>query len=310
MDVTIEGLRFERDGRVVLDIPSLVLCGDRTTAVLGPNGAGKTTLLRLIAGLERPASGRVLIGDEAVRPRRRADVSFVFQEQVFLSQTVRENLDLGLRLRGLRKEERASRVASAAALVGISHLLDRRADRLSGGEGRRASLARALCLRSPVALLDEPLAGLDPPTYVRLRDDLPGLLRAFGATTLLVTHDHREAMWLAEQLVVLVDGRVEAAGEKSAVISNPRCASVARMLGYAIIDSEGRRLAIRDGTLKIGEGAVTFRMTVDHVLEFADEAEIAGSIGTANVRVRVWATDLPSVGASVLGHADRVCEVE
>jgi ABC-type sugar transport system ATPase subunit len=205
MDVSLEGVRVERDGRVLLDVPSLRIRGGRTTAVLGPNGSGKTTLLRAIAGLDRLVAGRILMGGSEVDPAR---LAYVFQEQVFLRRSVQYNLELGLKLRRLGKTARAERIEEAARLLRIEHLLKRRADRLSGGEGRRVSLARALCLRAPAVLLDEPLEGLDRPTYSRLMDELPQLLDAFGATRIVVTHNRDEALRLAQDLVVLVDGKI------------------------------------------------------------------------------------------------------
>lgn len=309
MDVVIDGVRFERDDRVVLDIPSLLLRGDRTTAILGPNGAGKTTLLRLIAALERPGAGRILA--DGTRVRLGQNVAYVFQEHVFLRQSVRENLELGLRLRGVHTSERTARIDEAAHLLEISHLLDRRADRLSGGEGRRASLARALCLRAPLVLLDEPLAGLDPPTYARLLDELPRLLDAFGATTILVTHDRQEALRLGQDLVVLVDGRVHAAGGKRDVVLSPTGKTAAEILGYTVLDTaEGRRVAVRTGALKPGPGPVEFRMIVEGLLDLVDHREIAGRIG--DVRVHVIAppdADVPERGARVLVHAERGCDI-
>lgn len=309
MDVLIDGLRFEREARVVLDIPSLQLRGDRTTAILGPNGAGKTTLLRLIAALERPAGGRIFADGTAVHPGQ--NVAYVFQEHVFLRQSVRENLELGLRLRGVSRSERTERIDEAARLLGISHLLDRRADRLSGGEGRRASLARALCLRAPLVLLDEPLAGLDPPTYARLLDELPQLLDAFGATTILVTHDRQEALRLGQDLVVLVDGRVHAAGKKRDVVLNPTGTAAAEILGYTVLDTTaGRRVAVRTGALEPGPGVVEFWMVVEGLLDLVDHREIVGRIGDVRVHVTAPPTsDVPQPGARVLVHADRACEM-
>jgi ABC-type sugar transport system ATPase subunit len=311
MDVRIDALCFERDSRVVLDIPSLALRGGRTTAILGPNGAGKTTLLRLIAGLERPRSGRILIGDGVVQPRGRHDVAYVFQEHVFLSQPVRENIELGLRLRRVTRQERRARVAEAARMLGITDLLERRADRLSGGEGRRVSIARALCLRAPVALLDEPLGGLDPPTYARLLDDLPRLLEAFGSTNLLVTHDHREALRLAEDLVVIVDGRVGAAGAKKDVLPDPRSAAVAEILGYTVIDLNGHKAGVRPEALKPGPGAVHFRMAVERVVDVVDHYDLVGAIGNTRVRVPLpRGGPLPNPGDMFLLHTNGVCELD
>ena len=313
MDVEIEDLRFERDGRVVLEIPSLRLRGDRTTAILGPNGAGKTTLLRLIAALECPTTGRILAGGSLVRPglRTRPNVAYVFQEQVFLGRSVRENLELGLRLRGLRKGQRRERIEQAAQLLGIGHLLDRRADRLSGGEGRRASLARALCLQARLVLLDEPLAGLDPSTYARLLDELPRLLQTFGSTTLLVTHDRHEALRLGQDLVVLVDGRVHAAGEKRDIALAPAGTAVAEVLGYSVLIVDGRRLAVPPGALKLGPGPLEFWMIVDELLDLVDHREIVGFVGTVRVHVTMPTTaETPQRGDRLLVHAVRACDIQ
>lgn len=312
MDVHIEGVRFERERRLVLDIPSLRIRGDRTTAILGANGAGKTTLLRLIAALEPCTHGRILAGGLPVGPDRRTrrNVAYVFQEDVFLRRSVRENLELGLRLRGLHARERNERIEQAAHLLGIAHILDRRADRLSGGEGRRASLARVLCLRAPLVLLDEPLAGLDPPTYARLLDELPPLLPAFGATTVLVTHDPHEAIRLSEDLVVLVDGRVHCAGDKRDVVMNPAGTAVAELLGQTVLVAKGRRVAVRAGALTLGPGPLEFWLVVEELLDLVDRCEIVGRIGTVRVHVAAPAmAEVPQPGDRVLVHADRACDV-
>ncbi len=312
MEVEIEALRFEHDRRVVLDIPSLVLRGGRTTAILGPNGAGKTTLLRLIAALERPRAGRMLVGGLPI-PRdmlARRKPAYVFQEDVFLRQSVRDNLELGLRVRDVSTRERAERIGEAARLLGITHLLDLRADRLSGGEGRRASLARALCLRAPLLLLDEPLAGLDPPTYARLLNELPRVLTAFGATTVLVTHDRDEAIRLGDDLVVLVDGRVRAAGSRRDVMLAPAGPDVAAILGFTVLDVDGRRAAIRPGALKLGAGPLPFWLDVDGIVDLVDHIEVTGQVG--GVRVHVTAgpgAKLPQRGDRVLVHADSAVDV-
>lgn len=319
MDLDFDGVRVERGERLVLGIPSLRIRGGRTTAILGPNGSGKTTLLRLIAGLERPHAGRVnrsarLQADQSsdciVPDQSSQSIAFVFQEQVFLRRSVRENLELGLRLRGIEKERRRHRIEEAADRLGVAHLLDRRADQLSGGEGRRVSLARALCLQASLVLLDEPLEGLDERTYVRLLDELPQLLAAFAATTLLVTHDRDEALRLAEDLVVLVEGRVHAAGGKRDVVTNPRVTEVAEVLGHTVLGVNGLRLAVPPGGLLMGPGRTEFSMIVDSVLDLVDHREIAGRVGDAIVRVRLpAASDTPKPGERVLIHANQASEV-
>jgi ABC-type sugar transport system ATPase subunit len=312
MTVQVEHLRLEREGRLVLDIPSLEMRGGRTTAVLGPNGAGKTTLLRLIATLDRPTAGRILLDGRPPGADRhtRLDVALTFQEEVFLRQSVRDNLELGLRLRRLGRAERQRRVEEAADLLGIRALLDRRADRLSGGERRRASLARAVCLRAPLVLLDEPLAGLDPVTYRRLLDELPRLLGSLGATTILVTHDHEEALRLAQDVVVLIEGRVHAAGDKRDVVLHPPNAAAAQVLGYTILPAGNRQLAVLAGALKVGPGEVEFQMDVEELLDLVGHREIVGRIGNVRVRIGTPACrDLPRRGARLVVHADRACDV-
>ena len=299
-DVALAGVRVELQGRLVLDVPSLVMRGGRRTAVLGPNGSGKTTLLRVIAGLQRPRTGTVRVG--GATPAQSPDLAYVFQEQVFLRESVRYNLELGLRLRGVGEVETRERIDEAVRLLGVEHLLDRRADRLSGGEGRRVSLARALCLRAPLVLLDEPLAGLDERAYAQLVDELPPILAAFKATTVFVTHSREEALRLADDLVVLIGGEVHAAGSGRVVAANPRTPEVATVLGYTVLEgADGRPVAVGRGDLKLGPGRVQFAMTVDSVVGVTGSFEVVGRIGDTRVRVPLAPESvIPEPGAQVV----------
>ena len=304
MEVELEGVRFDRDRRRVLDIPALRIRNGATTAILGPNGSGKTTILRLIAGLERPAAGSVHLGGEP--SRRGQHLAYVFQEQVFLRRSVRENLELGLRLRGMAPAERRARSDEALRVLGISHLAERRADRLSGGEGRRVSLARALCLRAPLVLLDEPLQGLDERTYSRLLDELPHLLAAFDATTILVTHNRDEALRLADDLVIIVAGQVRAAGAKRTVIDDPRTAEVAEVLGYIVLTSDGQRVALPPHALRLGPGLPSHAMDVEGIVDLVGSQEVVGRIGDTHVRLALGPGEqAPAVGTRVCVHAER-----
>ena len=299
-DVEIEQVRIERNGSIVLDVPALRIRANRTTAILGPNGSGKTTLLRVLAGLERTHGGRVR---RSASPSG-AGVAYVFQEHVFLRRSVLENLELGLRLRGVDAATRRARIAESASLLDVGHLFDRRADRLSGGEARRVSLARALCLRAPLVLLDEPLAGLDGRIHARLLEEMPQLLKAFDATTILVTHDPLEALQLADDFVVLVNGRVTACGDKHQVATNPRSREVAEILGYTSLEADGARIAVPPGGLRLGPGGRELVMVVEEVLDLVNHRELVGRVGDVRVRVTAVAGDpIPRRGDRRAVHA-------
>ena len=172
------------------------------------------------------------------------------------------------------------------------------------------SLARALCLRAPLVLLDEPLAGLDGRTYSHLMDELPQLLSAFEATTLVVTHNRHEALRLADDLVVLVGGRVHASGAKRDVVLNPRVKEVADVLGYVVLPVNGRLVAVAPQALRTGPGPLEFSMTVEHVLDLVDSREAVGRIGEARVHVALPGSDgAPAAGERLLLHAERWCEL-
>jgi ABC-type sugar transport system ATPase subunit len=302
MDVAVEALRFERGGRTVLDIAALGFGGGSTTAVFGPNGSGKTTLLRLIGGLERPSAGAVRIGGTPVSrdPGSRRHVALAFQEAVFLRGTVRRNLDLALRLRDLPSADRGARIAEAARECGIEPVLDRSARQLSSGEAQRANLARALALRAPVTLLDEPLTGIDRVTRVQLLDDLPRMLATFAATTILVTHDREEAFRLADNLVVLVDGRVRAAGPKAEVYAKPPDRTTAELLGYTVVGSGERLIAVPAGAWALGDGDASSELVVERVVDMGNHLHAVGRVGEVRVDLRLRPGDpIPSTGDRV-----------
>jgi ABC-type sugar transport system ATPase subunit len=298
MDVAFEGIRIVRDGRTVLDVPALAFLSGTTTAVFGPNGSGKTTLLRAVAGLERPARGEVRIGAEPVRIGAGAPrTAFALQEQVFVGGTVRRNLDLALELRGVGATERGARISEIAAECGVSAVLDRPARRLSGGEAQRVNLARALALRAPVTLLDEPLSGIDRIARTQLLDDLPRLLATFATTTILVTHDREEAFRLADHLVILVDGVVRAAGPSGVVFRAPADRAVAELLGYTILPCDAQWIAVPPGGLVPGDRAPGFKMIVERVVDMGNHPHAVGRVGDVRVDLRLAHGDrLPAPG--------------
>ncbi len=304
MKVSIEGLRASPDGRFWLDLPRLEIQPRTCTAVLGPNGAGKTTLLRLLAGLEQPESGALRFLDGRGRPVPRPRVAYAMQEAVFVSGTVRRNLELALRLAGL--SEPRLRARRAAAALGIEGILDRRARALSGGEAQRVNLARALALEAPLLLLDEPLAQVDAATRARLLDDLAERLGGSHATALVVTHDRDEALRLAERLVVLIDGKLRAQGTKREVFENPPDPDVARLLGHAVLRRGGECVAIPPGGLEPGAGAPGFLLRVRSCADLATHLEVSGVIDDEPVRLRLPPeARRPRPGEALIVHARR-----
>jgi len=214
---------------VSLDVPEGSL-----TALLGPSGSGKSTLLRVIAGLEQPDSGRVLIsGQEAtrLRPQDRG-VGFVFQHYAaFKHMTVFNNIAFGLKIRKREKQQITDRVHELLDLVHLNGFADRYPDQLSGGQRQRMALARALAVEPKVMLLDEPFGALD----ARVRKDLRLWLRRLHdevhVTTVFVTHDQEEAMEVSEQIVVMNDGEVEQIGQPRDLYDHPANKFVMSFIG-------------------------------------------------------------------------------
>ncbi len=214
--------------------------------LLGRTGAGKTTTLRAIAGLEKPEVGRVLIGDADVGSWTTAerDVALVLQQySLYPRLTVRGNLEFPLKIRGLTAEQIASRVDQAAHTLQITHLLDRKVERLSGGEMQRVSIGRAIVREPTVFLMDEPLSALDAKLRESLRVELKSLHRNLGATFLYVTHDQVEAMSMGDKIGVLRSGRLVQVGSPSDIYERPLNTFVARSVGSPPMNLIEGRLA-------------------------------------------------------------------
>jgi sulfate transport system ATP-binding protein len=214
---------------ITLDIPDGSL-----TALLGPSGSGKSTLLRVIAGLETPDAGTVVIGGcdtTSVAPQRRG-IGFVFQHYAaFKHMTVRDNVGFGLRVRRRPRREIAERVDELLALVGLAGLAERYPAQLSGGQRQRMALARALAVEPQVLLLDEPFGALDANVRAQLREWLRRLHEQVKVTTVLVTHDQEEAMDVADRIAVLDGGRIQQVGAPRELYDQPANAFVMSFLG-------------------------------------------------------------------------------
>ena len=215
MSIQVQGATKRFGDFVALDNVSLEVPDGSLTALLGPSGGGKSTLLRVIAGLEDPDSGRVLISgeDATVTPARKRGVGFVFQHYApFKHMTVRDNVAFGLKIRKTPKDKTRDRVDELLGLVHLEGFADRYPAQLSGGQRQRMALARALAVQPRVLLLDEPFGALDATVRKELRAWLRRLHEEVHVTTIFVTHDQEEAMEVAEQIVVLNHGRIEQVG--------------------------------------------------------------------------------------------------
>ncbi|MDQ3978462.1 MAG: ABC transporter ATP-binding protein [Actinomycetota bacterium] len=237
--VACAGLRRTYGAVVALDGINLDVRTGELLAVLGPSGCGKTTLLRLIAGFEAPDAGTVTVGGRLVSgpgtfvPPERRRVGIVVQDHaLFPHLTVAGNVAYGLP--GRRKDpRRQARVAEVLELVGLQDLGRRYPAELSGGQQQRVAIARALAPRPNVVLLDEPFANLDAVLRARMRTEVANILRAAGATVVLVTHDQEEALSLADRVAVLDRGRVRQVGTPNDVYRKPADPFVARFVGDA-----------------------------------------------------------------------------
>ncbi len=306
--VRVEDVLVRRGGRTILDVPRLELPAGRTTVLFGPNGAGKTTLLRLIAALDRPDAGVVTV-DGADR-NGRGSVAYAFQEAVFLRGTVRANLALGLALRHVPSAMAAARLEAAAGECGILHLLEREARTLSGGEAQRANLARALALRAPITLLDEPLAGFDRVGRLRFLDELGQVLRGLPGTVVLVTHDRDEALRLADHMVLVIAGRVRAALPLASLLAHPPDRETAELLGYTVLPHPGVmgmaagavEIGVASAALRLGEGACSFSLVVERLVRVGLEDRIAGRIGEGPYATSVEVPLPTGVAAPVSGQ--------
>ena len=250
------------DGTRALEPATLDIARGETLVLLGPSGCGKTTMLRIIAGLEVPdTGGRVLFDDRNMTsvPIERRNVGMVFQSYaLFPNMSVADNIGYGLKIRGIGREERASRVAELVALTNITGLENRRVDQLSGGQRQRVALARAVAIRPGILLLDEPLTALDAALRDRLRGELNRLLRALGITTIYVTHDQSEAMELGDRIVVMQKGAIAQIGTPREIYFTPKNRFVAEFIGAAnIIEApvENGHLVLPGGRQPIGGDA-------------------------------------------------------
>ena len=267
--------------------------------LVGPSGCGKTTLLRMLAGLEMPSSGDVLIGGRVVTwlPPRKRDVAMVFQSYALYPHlTVFGNIAFPMQAARIPRKDVATRVEKAAAMFGIERLLARKPRQLSGGERQRVALARAVVRDPVVFLLDEPLSNLDAKLRTSARDELQQFQRRLGTTTVYVTHDQVEAMGLGDRIAVLDRGRIHQLGTPRDVYRNPADTFVATFIGSPpmnLLQSDGVLSGLRpehllpSDALQGDAALVPFPLTVTRIEYLGADRLVYGTLAAPHPPVKV-----------------------
>jgi putative spermidine/putrescine transport system ATP-binding protein len=258
--VRLSGIRRVYGDVVAVAAIDLDIGAGEFFTMLGPSGSGKTTTLRVIAGFERPDAGRVeLRGIDVTRvaPSQRA-VNTVFQDYaLFPHMTVAENVEYGLRVKGMGRRDRRARAEAMLDKVRLPGLGDRKPVQLSGGQRQRVALARAIVNGPPVLLLDEPLGALDLKLRQEMQIFLKALQRDLGITFVYVTHDQEEALTMSDRMAVFNEGRIEQVGTPAEVYEHPQTEFVAGFVGVSnVVERDGRRITIRPEKIRMtDEGA-------------------------------------------------------
>jgi putative spermidine/putrescine transport system ATP-binding protein len=246
-------------GIVAVDDVELTIEHGEYVVLLGPSGCGKTTTLRMIGGHEVPTSGEILLDGESLlglTPDKRPTTTVFQHFALFPHKNVLENVDFGLKMHGMGKEERRERAFEALEMVGLKELHDRRPRALSGGQQQRVALARVLVTKPKALLLDEPLGDLDRLLQLRMRVELRNLQRQLGLMFVHVTHNQEESLSMADRIVVMNEGRIQQIGEPLTISTRPANELVAAFMGDnnimrgKIASVDGDRLVVDDGRIK------------------------------------------------------------
>ncbi len=289
--VRLSGIRRTYGDVVAIDELDLEIGDGEFFTLLGPSGSGKTTTLRVIAGFEQPDRGRVeLHGADVTRvPPSERDVNTVFQDYaLFPHMTVQQNVEYGLRVKGMGRKERRDRSEEVLERVRLPHVGGRRPVQLSGGQRQRVALARAIVNSPSVLLLDEPLGALDLKLRQEMQVFLKALQRSLGITFIYVTHDQEEALTMSDRMAVFNEGRIEQIGSPAEVYEHPQTEFVAGFVGVSnVLERDGRRITIRpekihilddDGTAEGEPGVVREVVYVGMVTRYIVDLDSGGEL--------------------------------
>jgi putative spermidine/putrescine transport system ATP-binding protein len=315
----------DRHGIVAVDGADLTVTDGELFAILGPSGSGKTTVLRMIAGFEQPTAGSIRLGgvDVTALPARRRDVNTVFQEYaLFPHMSVAQNVEYGMKVRGVAKAERRTRTAEALEMVRLADYGPRRPAQLSGGQRQRVALARALVGRPRVLLLDEPLGALDLKLREQMQVELKAIQREVGITFVIVTHDQDEALTLCDRLAVFNAGRIEQVGRARDVYENPVNRFVADFVGTSnVLDGDaaaalvGRRgmFAVRPERIAVlaagGAAAPAGSRTVDATVAeviYAGPTTRVAAVAASGVTLTATVLNAAAALPDDLGHGTQI----
>jgi sn-glycerol 3-phosphate transport system ATP-binding protein len=316
--VELQGIGKRFGAHAAVQDVHLVAEPGQFVALLGPSGCGKSTTLRLIAALEKPDAGRILIGgaDVTHTPPAQRGIAMVFQNYaLFPHLSVAQNIVFGLSVRRVDKAERNRRLARAAELLGLQALLERKPSQLSGGQRQRVALGRAIVAEAPVCLMDEPLSNLDAQLRQQMRSEIRELQQRLGITMLYVTHDQTEAMTMADRVVLMRAGRIEQQGTPQDLYERPASTFVAGFIGAPAMNlfpapDGSATLGVRPELMHLTSPAAGLPARVLAVEYLGAESLLICEAGPtthpARVVLRAGGHDLPGRGDAVgLGWPDR-----
>ncbi|HEX9113415.1 MAG TPA: ABC transporter ATP-binding protein [Nitrospirota bacterium] len=293
-NVQLIGVKKHFSGVKAVDGIDLEIADGEFLALLGPSGSGKTTLMRLVAGLEQPTGGRIVIDGIVVNdlPPRERGIAMVFQSYaLYPHKTVFGNISFPLTVEKMPREDIRKKVEWAANLLGIGHLLDRMPSQVSGGERQRVAIARALVRRPKVLLMDEPLSNLDAKVRHTAREELKLFQREINVTTIYVTHDQAEAMGLGDRIAVMHEGTIRQIGPPEAIYHDPANIFVAGFVGIPpmnFIERGGEVIGFRPEAFLPADfipekGSMRFKMQVERVEDLGSHRLVYGTVENTKV---------------------------